>query len=535
MPSPWLWHAPSFALFTGGALMLLLAAWVAARPAFAGRAAFIGMQLTLAWWCSMAGLEYASTEAALKVDLARWTWPAIMLGPTFWLLFALRYLYGYRAPLGLRGHALAWSGPLLVGLLAVSDGQHHGLYRAYLPIRAELGSQLHYFAGPVFYFAALYLYLLMLGAMALMLLSLSRCAQAYRKQYLGFVLASLPPWIANVGYITRTWTLFDFDPTPFALALTCVIFAWLIRHGQLFDLIPVARTLLLDALPDPVLLIDRRGRVIEANPAARYWLGDEPVGRPLADWPWLAQGLTLSNQELLSHAGHDFEINRRLLGTPAQPAGELLLLRDISHRTRVEHELSSALAVLEAQLDANQTLQRQLREASIRDPLTGCYNRRFLAEVGPRELLHAERTRRSMALVLIDFDHFKVLNDSDGHAAGDAALVAFAGCWQQHGRQDDYCFRYGGEEWLLLLPGCNAAQATERVDALRLAFAGLCIGPRQRSLTFSAGVAAFPMDAGDLAALTALADAALYQAKAAGRNRVISITPPETTFSETDV
>ncbi|GHD65683.1 histidine kinase N-terminal 7TM domain-containing diguanylate cyclase [Jeongeupia chitinilytica] len=534
MSSAWLWQAPSFMLLSGSMLMLLLALWISLRPAFAGRAAFVGMQLTLAWWCGMAALEYATTWPELKADLARWTWPAIVLGPTFWLLFALRYLYGHGAPLGWRGHALAWSMPLLIGVLAVTDSLHHGLYRSYMPIRAGVDSQLHYFAGPVFYFGALYLYLLMLGALTLMLLSLSRCARVYRKQYLGFVLASLPPWIANVGYITQTWTLFDFDPTPFALTFTCLIFAWLIRHGQLFDLIPVARTLLLDALPDPVLVLDRRRRIVEANPAARRWLGDEPVGRPLDDWHWLAEGLAMHERDVLHHDDHAFEISRQPLGTPARSAGELVLLRDVSHRIRTEQTLSSAMIVLEAQLEANQQLQEQLHEAAIRDPLTGSYNRRFLAEIAPRELSHAARTGQPLALALIDFDHFKRLNDSDGHAAGDAALVAFARGWQSHGRADDYCFRYGGEEWLLLLSGCNAAQAAERVDALRQAFAREPIGTQRRTLTFSAGIAVFPADGGDLAGLTAAADAALYHAKATGRNRVVTAAAPPTTCNETD-
>ncbi|WP_432719333.1 diguanylate cyclase [Jeongeupia wiesaeckerbachi] len=526
MSPAWLWQAPSFMLLSGGMLMVALALWIALRPAFAGRAAFVGMQLTLAWWCGMAALEYASTLPALKAGLARWTWPAIVLGPTFWLLFALRYLYGHGAPLGWRGHALAWSMPLLISVLAVTDDLHHGLYRAYVPIRAGLDSQLHYFPGPVFYFGALYLYLLMLGALTLTLLSLSRCARAYRKQYLGFVLASLPPWIANVGYVTQTWTLFDFDPTPFALTLTCLIFAWLIRHGRLFDLIPIARTLLLDALPDPVLVLDRRLRIVEANPVARRWLGDEPIGRPLSDWPWLAEGLAHGHQSVLHHDEHDFELSRQPLGKPAQPAGELVLLRDISHRIRIEHALSSAMTVLETQLSTNQQLQQRLHDAAIRDPLTDSYNRRFLAEVGPRELSHAMRTGQPLALVMIDFDHFKALNDNDGHAVGDAALIAFARCWQQHGRHDDYCFRYGGEEWLLLLSACTAAQAAMRIDALRQAYAALPIGPQRRSQTFSAGIATFPADGHDLAALSAAADAALYHAKATGRNRVQTTAAP---------
>ncbi|AOY00333.1 GGDEF domain-containing protein [Jeongeupia sp. USM3] len=116
------------------------------------------------------------------------------------------------------------------------------------------------------------------------------------------------------------------------------------------------------------------------------------------------------------------------------------------------------------------------------------------------------------------------------YASTQQALKAdLARCWQQHGRHDDYCFRYGGEEWLLLLPGCAAVQATARVDALRLAYAAEPAG-----LTFSAGIAVFPDDGRDQAELTARADTALYHAKTTGRNRVVVATPTGHTASETD-
>ena len=109
----------------------------------------------------------------------------------------------------------------------------------------------------------------------------------HRRHYLAFVLVTAVPWVANVGYVVFGWTLFGFDPTPFSFAFTLVAFSWLIVGVRLFDLLPVARHLLLEALLDPVLVIDPSGRVIEANPAALKLAGLQQgwQGTELAQWP----------------------------------------------------------------------------------------------------------------------------------------------------------------------------------------------------------------------------------------------------------
>ncbi len=211
----------------------------------------------------------------------------------------------------------------------------------------------------------------------------------------------------------------------------------------------------------------------------------------------------------------------------------------ITHRLRqAESERDSAQhmaarlgvlnTTLQAQVAENERLQRQLRAQALEDPLTGLHNRRHLMDAGAALLSLLRRRGGPLALVLIDLDHFKQVNDIHGHEAGDQVLMAFAGLARRDTRTEDLACRYGGEEFVLLLPGANAAQAVARMGELlnsfcRLRFAGAA--GAEFSCSFSAGVAVVTPSEGDagaetLPALLAQADAALYAAKQAGRRRV---------------
>ena len=166
--------------------------------------------------------------------------------------------------------------------------------------------------------------------------------------------------------------------------------------------------------------------------------------------------------------------------------------------------------------------QRLLQEQAIRDPLTGLYNRRFLDESLARELARARSENAPLALIMIDIDHFKQLNDTYGHPAGDEVIRQLARLLQRGARSGDYVCRYGGEEFLLVLPAMSLANAAARTDAWRSAFAALdvALGERTVHVTFSAGVAEYPRHGEAADRLIQIADQALYAAKNAGRNRV---------------
>jgi diguanylate cyclase (GGDEF)-like protein/PAS domain S-box-containing protein len=184
------------------------------------------------------------------------------------------------------------------------------------------------------------------------------------------------------------------------------------------------------------------------------------------------------------------------------------LIMDITERTRAER--------------AVQVLQEELREQSTHDALTGLYNRHFLEEFFERELLLAERAGHPVSVIMGDLDHFKAVNDRHGHLAGDEVLRVFSNLMKHNARASDIICRYGGEEFLLVLPGMTEEGAVERAEQLRRAMAATPVshGASQITVTASFGVATFPFHGRTTDELIAAADSALYSAKADGRNRV---------------
>ncbi|MEN9478658.1 MAG: hypothetical protein RLZZ298_53 [Pseudomonadota bacterium] len=186
------------------------------------------------------------------------------------------------------------------------------------------------------------------------------------------------------------------------------------------------------------------------------------------------------------------------------------LVNDVTERIRVEREVKA--------------LQAELREQSTHDALTGLYNRRYLEESLERELIMAERQGHPVSVIIGDLDHFKAINDHYGHLGGDEVLRIFGALMKRHSRGSDIYCRYGGEEFLLVLPQMEKFNAFERAEQLRAAMARTPVtyGVSRIAVTASFGVATYPLDGKTRDALINAADHALYAAKAAGRNRVSS-------------
>lgn len=168
-------------------------------------------------------------------------------------------------------------------------------------------------------------------------------------------------------------------------------------------------------------------------------------------------------------------------------------------------------------------LQEELRQQATTDELTKVSNRRHFIEIANSEIKRAIRLKRMPALALVDIDHFKQINDTYGHAAGDQALVAFSQLCQKQIREIDVFARFGGDEFVLLFPETSQEQAFEIVERIRLALTSkpLELGDHQVPITLSCGIASMGDDQTSFDTLLNRADQALYRAKEAGRNRVI--------------
>jgi diguanylate cyclase (GGDEF)-like protein/PAS domain S-box-containing protein len=178
---------------------------------------------------------------------------------------------------------------------------------------------------------------------------------------------------------------------------------------------------------------------------------------------------------------------------------------------------------------ANIRLREALRTQSVRDALTGLYNRRYLEEVLEREIRRAGRGAQSLGILMLDLDHFKRFNDTYGHDAGDVVLREASAFLLKNVRAEDFVFRFGGEEFVVILPTADQDGVQGRGERLRRKMKELVVMHQGRSLgmvTFSVGVAAFPQHGSSPRELMAAADGALYEAKRSGRDRVVVASNP---------
>lgn len=220
--------------------------------------------------------------------------------------------------------------------------------------------------------------------------------------------------------------------------------------------------------------------------------------------PMVAQGEALGVLHLRPHEG--FELTQETLEL-AQSVAE---------------QLSLAMA--------NLSLRDTLRQQSIRDPLTGLFNRRFMEESLEREIFRARRKREPVSVIMLDVDHFKRFNDQYGHDAGDVVIQAVGRHLRESVRAEDVVCRYGGEEFVLIMPGSTLSHASQRAESLRTGISqlALTLGTNQLPrVSVSIGVASYPMNGQTSALLIKSADTALYQAKRNGRDRVVVAAMPE--------
>ncbi len=207
-------------------------------------------------------------------------------------------------------------------------------------------------------------------------------------------------------------------------------------------------------------------------------------------------------------------------GRPVKMRGTI---HDITERKRAEDELHEANGRLGAQLLEIEKLQETLREQAIRDPLTGLFNRRYMEETLVREFAGAERENYPVSLIMMDIDHFKKVNDTYGHQAGDMVLQALGELLSGHIRGRDIACRFGGEEFLAVLPHTPIVTATQRAELWRASFEALRMTHEGKEIraTISLGVAVYSIHGKTGQEVLASADKGLYMAKESGRNRVV--------------
>lgn len=458
--------------------------------------------------------------------------------PVFWLFFTLQHTrldkWLSRRPVML----LFWVIPIVTLILLFSEQWFHLYYTATRPA-LPAGGPLLISRGPWYYVQLAQSYTLDLVGIGLLAWRFIQSRYVYRRQLLYLLSAILLPTAFNIIYqlVPQFLPIFDVpvDLTPLSFTATAILLAESIFGLRMFDLVPIARDTVMEHIPEMVFVTDSFDRIIDANSTAQKWLGkplDEIAGQDVLmvfkEWPQLLNRFFLNEhpREEIEIAG-DLPRTLELFITPIYDRlgaleGRVIVAHDVTERKLLENQLKKANDLLTIQLADIDALTAKLHEQAIRDPLTGAFNRRFFAESLDKETARAVRENLPLSVIIMDVDHFKLFNDTYGHKCGDLVLQALARFLNENTRRGDIVCRYGGEEFVILMPDASIESACIRAEFLRKRFEEEVVEYEDKKVqcTISMGVASYPLHAASSDMLLIVADHALYQSKANGRNRV---------------
>ena len=503
--------AYSTALMVAGMICLTAGALVLQRRRTASGTVLLGVFLfALSWWDLTYSLFWAKAPAPYPNFWLYVTYVGAVIAPPALMLFAMQ-LSGI-------GHWLKPPFILTLGmtallvLIALFTDPWHGLFFAGKQTQG-IGMILH--GGPVFWMHVLYSYLLILVVFIVLIRRFMQTTGIYKKQIAVVLIGVGIPWLNSFVFVLGFSPFPNADNTPLSFSIAGLAFTYALLRYNLLDILPIARHVLIENMSDGVIVVDAQNRLVDINPAAERLLGPskrsrigEPIENIFTIWSDVVKGF--------------YDVRETQAVVPiGEPSNSYFDLK-ISPLYNDHHRFLGRLVVWR-DITLLKKAQADLQEQAIRDALTGLYNRRYLDATIERELARAMRESQPISFVMLDIDRFKSINDNFGHKEGDAVLQKLATLLLSHTRVDDIVCRYGGEEFLIVLPNVNAEIAFQVAERWRRSFVGLTmpLAPVEIKFTLSCGISEFPIDGETKEELISTADKALYRAKQTGRNRVV--------------
>jgi diguanylate cyclase (GGDEF)-like protein/PAS domain S-box-containing protein len=498
-----------------------------------GASALRGMLLGMFIWGFSYALTWAFVPLGMKTFWLKVMFVGVLMVPGPFLIFTLRITHRDKW-VTFRNLSLLFIEPILILILVWAAPRT--MFASIEPLNRDGYHIMQIVRGTMFWVNILYSFSLILFSFVLLGITYRNANPFFKKQYLMILLGSSVPFAFSLQTQMRSNSFAELDRAPVAFGISAVIYVYAIYRHQFMNLIPIARSRLIERMSDGVLVLDLQGRIVDINPAMRNFIDEEPsayIGRNISDtlklWnestEHLLTGLEARTEMRLPHRPTRYLDLRvtPLYDDDQNLSGRLIVFRDVTDRKEVEKDLRHAMDRMQTQLIEINLLQDQLREQAIRDALTNLFNRRYLEETLERELARASRELYPLCIVMMDIDHFKNVNDTYGHEAGDIVLKTLADTVTTQSRQGDFACRYGGEEIVLVMPNIGIEVARERVNSLHRSIASLYIpfGRFHLNVTMSMGIALYPKHGDTKELLLRAADRALYTAKNAGRNRVI--------------
>jgi len=474
----------------------------------------VAFAIVSAWWCAGQWALILTDDPDVRFRIVQLQFLAKCANPVLWLQIGLIYS-GRRRWLKLPWPgALLWVIPAITIVLVATGGRHHLIWERFESVAGAPRVLETY--GSWFWVHVAYGYTAVVAGTLLLGFRFAD-SPLYRRSSVAIILAPGIVFVANVVHVTaRTWL--PLDPTPTALVLSFAMIAVTLRRDQFLSLLPLARGVTVETLHEGVVVIGSEDRVVDVNPAARALLGRLELGSPLA--AALPSGTSLHPgpaREVRLPSGRRIDVTITSVSADEGAAeGRVVLLRDVTDERDAQDRLLKAHEEL-------QELNRELERLAHTDTLTGLANRRRLMARLDEEWARCRRYRHPLALLIVDLDHFKHVNDQMGHLVGDRVLEAVGAALAGAVRSADVAARYGGEEFAVLLPESGLAGATELAGRVCRTLRDLDHRNEQGTsfrAPASIGVAAL-LDSDQVPAdLLARADAALYHIKQSGRNGV---------------
>ena len=528
-------------LLVVSALLTCVASVIAWRHAAPGARALSLLLFAMSIWSGSYSIQWLPLPITIKLFSPHLTYIGVTTVPTLFLIFALRFTKhaGWQTRRALTALSLE---PVVTLLLVWTNSYHHWIFRSINVLNQNGATPIFMEQGPWYGINLLYSYAVIVAGFVVLLYGMLRSGPLYRNQYLTILLAASIPWAFNMysEYVLRT-NYFDFTPAMFGLA--AILFTYSIVCNGFMNIIPVARSQIIESMSDGVLVLDAQNRIVDINPAMERFLDCKPatlLGKPAAEAldGWMKQNESLASEREMRTELRIQDSPSRYLDLRVTPlhdtygrmTGRLMVFRDVTDRKRVEKQLRYANERLQSQLIEIGMLQSKLRSQAIRDPLTDLFNRRYLDETLDRELARASREDYPVCVIMMDIDHFKKMNDTYGHEAGDVVLKMLAKTLSARNRKGDFTCRFGGEEFVVVMPNIELETAYRRAEDLRRTLNSMLVeyGQHKLAITISMGIASYPSNGMDRESVLRAADHAMYAAKKAGRDHILTYDRVET-------
>jgi diguanylate cyclase (GGDEF)-like protein/PAS domain S-box-containing protein len=523
---------PYSIILAASALVTLVVYFIARQRSAPGSVALKGMLIGMFVWGFSYALSWTFVSLEHKIFWLKVMFFGMTTVPGLFLLFTLRITHRDEW-ITFRNYVLLFSEPFINILLVwFAPGI---IFKSIELVPGNEFTVVEIQRGIGFWVSMVYSYIVIFFSYYLLIVSYRHANSFFKRQYALILAGSILPF--GLSFFTQVTSsrFSNLDMSAISFGISGIIYAYAILRHRLMDIVPVARSRLIENMSDGVLVLDAQGRIVDINPAMNNFLDEEPaffIGKNVSD----IISIWNENMEHLLN-GMETRTELRLPNKPSRYldlrvtplhdddqnlSGRLIIFRDVTDRKEVEKDLRHAMDRMQTQLIEIGLLQSQLREQAIRDALTNLFNRRYLEETLERELARAAREVYPLCIVMMDIDHFKNVNDTYGHEAGDLVLKTLAETVTRQSRQGDFACRFGGEEFVLVMPNISIDVAKERVNSLHKSISSLDItfGRFNLNITMSMGISWYPRHGETKEDLLRGSDRALYIAKNSGRNRV---------------